>query len=420
MTEPPPDWLRDPALAPLWTAARSRLERNGVQPRGVLVVPGLDRAGRHAVGGLLGRPVVSDRPRVDLAAVDAALRGRSGIGGLVSCLDRLGGPVRNRAGERSAAARARELPYDRVREWLAGHPDVAAGGWIEPWLEGVRRSGVLVRAGGDAASPDALVRALRAVQRLSSSGGEPVARTQLAAGSLGDAHALDDGTLVGHLVLRALAASEGSVGAPVAAAERRALWDRHGVRADSLSSTCLTLGLRPRGRSALERRLRDAATAGDPVHVTAWDLERGGLHVAESWVLVCENPRVLEAVAQQRGADVPVVCTSGVPGLVTLETLRLLAAAGARLGYHGDFDWPGVAIANRLTGIVGCRPWRMAEADYRKAARPDGLALHGQPVQPRWDPALGVTMVELGTAVHEEAVVDEIVAELPTLGRRQR
>ncbi|MFP5336022.1 MAG: TIGR02679 family protein [Actinomycetes bacterium] len=405
-------WVRDRALEPVWAAARNRLERNGIQPQGLIVVSGLERAQRHAVGGLLGRPVVRDSVRVDLVVLDAVARERAGAAGLVDLLERLGGPLRNRQAERSASAAAREAPFHAARHWLAEHPEVAARAWVEPWLAGVRRSGLLSRQSGVAAD-GLLPTALSVVEELvGRDPAGPVARTVLAARVAGDAHALDDGTVLSQLVLRALAAAGGDE-PPRTTGARRELWERHGVTADTVSSTCLVLGLRPLGHSRLAGRLRGAADSGDPQHVTAWDLARGELDVAcGTWVLVCENPRVLESVAQERGGAVPVVCTSGMPGLVVLDVLARLLACGAVLAYHGDFDWPGVAIANRLVATAGCTPWRMSADDYL-AAPTDGVPLEGRKVVPAWDGALGEAMEARGTAVHEEAVLDALLAALP-------
>lgn len=406
-------WLRDAALVPVWETARERLERNGVQPHGSVTVAGLDREARHAVAGLLGRPVPRERTRVDLAALDVVLRERSGIGGLVAVLECLAGPVRNRAAERSARAAGREAPYILARDWLADRPELAALGWVEEWLSAVRGSGSLSRLTEEVAG-DTVIRALGvAAALIVENESSVVSRTELAARSTGDAHALDDGSVLAQLVLRALAIAAEEM-PPVTVTARRRLWERYGVNADLVSSTCLVLGLRAQGDGPLGQRLVVAAEAGDPVHLTAWDLARSsGDSWVGSWVLVCENPRVLEAVAQARGGAVAMVCTSGMPGLVVLEVLRRLADSGAELAYHGDFDWPGVAIANRLTTLVGVRPWQMTADDYAAAARSDGPTLLGPPVQTTWDLELGAVMTRMGVAVHEEAVLNEILARLP-------
>jgi uncharacterized protein (TIGR02679 family) len=77
---------------------------------------------------------------------------------------------------------------------------------------------------------------------------------------------------------------------------------------------------------------------------------------------VCENPRVLEA-AVDRGSTCAAVCTQGQPAVVVLALVRTLAELGATLRYHGDFDWPGLTIANAMVGAHGCRPWRMSVDD---------------------------------------------------------
>lgn len=414
MTSAVPDWLRDEGLAPLWAAVRDRLERNGVEPRGGTTVRGLDRDARHAVGGLLGRRVVSDTVRLDLAELDAQLHARAGSG-LVGVVTALTGPLQDRLAARSARDAARSAPFTAVRAWLAEQPD-SGGAWTEQWLAGVRACGLLSRTADPAVAGRALVAAAQVAAALTGpSPGGDVGRNELAARVTGDAHALDDGSLCGALVVRALAAATGRP-LPRTPADRRAVWEAAGVVGDAVSTTVLTLGLRPPGGGPAER-LRAAADAGDPVHLTGWDLDRAEVVLPPgSVVLVCENPRVLEAVAVRCGGDRAVVCTAGMPATVALRLLRALHAGGAVLRYHGDFDWPGIAIANRLVDVVGVVPWRMSADDYRKAVRPDGLPLTGAPVGPAWDPALGDVMRTTGVAVHEEAVLNVLLQRLPELG----
>lgn len=407
-------WVHDPGLAPVWSVARKRLESNGVQPRGVVTVAGLDRAGRHAVAGLVGRPVLDDAVRVDLEVLDGAVRQRSGAAGLVDLIERLSGPLRNLPAERSAAAASREAPFTAARTWLRTRPDVSDAEWVEPFLAGVRRSRVLSRAPDAETASGCVVTALDVAARLLLL--DPVAavaRSELAARVTGNAHALDDGTVLSQLVLRALTAAAGEE-PPRTATGRRELWERHGVRPDSVSSTCLTLGLRPVDPSPLARRLRLAADEGDPCHLTAWDVSRADIVTPPgTWVLVCENPRVLQAVAERCAGQVCVVCTSGMPGLVTVDVLSRLASGGATLAYHGDFDWPGIAIANRMIRRVGCEPWRMSTADYVAAARSDGHPLEGEPTAAVWDDDLADAMRRTGTVVHEEAVLEDLLERLP-------
>jgi uncharacterized protein (TIGR02679 family) len=411
LPQPVPRWLANPALTRLWEAARARLEHNHLVPAGRIVITGLQRAERHAIGGLLARPIVIDRVTVDLADLDEVITNRSPYRGLAAAVTAVTGrPLHDRKAERSAAVAARERPLTLARELLAGDPVFEGATWGEAWLAAIRRSGSLTRAEDPAR---AVCHALALLAEILPPGAAGTSRTELAARVTGSAHGLDDGTVVAQLTLRALALAADAE-PPASAAARRDLWERYGVSADSVSSTCLALGLLAHGDEPVARRLRLAAEAGDPVHITARDLR--GLQLAcHRSVLVCENPRVLEAIAGRFGGAIPVVCTVGQPRLVVLDLLRRLASAGAMLRYHGDFDWPGIAIANRLIAEAGVAPWRMGASDYQAAVQRTGaiLELSGPPVTPSWDPALDAAMKGLGIAVHEEAVLGELLACLP-------
>lgn len=391
MSDRTAEWLADPALRRIWAVLADRLATRGRRADGRIVISGLDREERHAVSSLLGRAVTAERVSIDLAALDSVLARRSGIGGLVVVAEAMtGAAVPDRPGERARRAEDRAAPFELARQLLGDHP------WAGEWISDVRRSGVLARTG----DPVAAVRcAVEALHRLP----EPIARTELASATGGSAHALDDGTAAAALVLRGLAARAGAQ-PPTSTSARRALWERFGVRTDLVSTTCLTLGLR--GTGPVGERLALAAEAGDPMHLTAWDLRRGGL-VAPADVLVCENPRVLEAAAERSGTAAPIVCTSGRPALVVLDVLRALRPA--RLRYHGDFDWPGIAIANSLVADIGVEPWRMGVTDYEAAVTPGLPGLAGDPVEPTWDSELGAAMRRYATAVHEELLLDTVL-----------
>lgn len=395
--------LGGPDLAWLRQRVRAGLESGRLPVAVTLRSP--TAAQRAAVAGLLGRRLpIGEAVTVRLSDVDGVLQplGFDLVGAVVA----LEGPVRDRKSQRRAALADREAPYAAIADGVSSLP------WAAEWLEGVRRSRALLRLPDPESRTRALTSALDTVLVVTAPAAPVTSRNELAARLCGDAHALDDSSVRSALVLRALAAVAGR-SVPSSAGERRALWELFGVAADTVSSTCLTLGLRPSGTSPLAARLVAAAEIGDPVHVTPWDLARSELVVPVGLdVLVCENPRVLEAVAQRFGGSVAVVCSSGMPSLVTTALLQRLATFGSRLRYHGDFDWPGIAIANRLVATVGCAPWLMTASDYLSAVRPDGLTLGGPAVVPCWDAALGEAMASKGVAVHEEAVLDHVIEGL--------
>jgi uncharacterized protein (TIGR02679 family) len=401
-----PGWISDPKLRPVWDLVRARFEKAGLDARGKVLVRPATRDERHALGALLGRTITIDTVRVDLAALDVRLNERSGVGGLEAVLAALyGTPPQSRPAARAAREASRERPLQLAAELVKAT-------WASEWIAGLRRTGLLTNR---EESERAIRDAAAVLSELTDAEDAPAAqsRVELAARLLGDAHALDRDRLLHQVVLRGLAAA-GGVTIPDGARDREQLWANHGVEPDLLSRTCLVWRLRVGNREPTGRRLNEAADAGDPVHVTERDLRRIGsfASAAGTAVLVCENPRVIEGLAE-RGVDGWVaVCTSGEPNLVVDKVLGNLSRAGADLYYHGDFDWPGIAIANRVITRFAARPWRMTADDYLHAVRPGGAAFVGKQIEPAWDPELGAAMRSHGRAVHEESVLPLILDAL--------
>lgn len=370
-----PDWLADPALLPVWQRVRAPLEREV----GTTRLRALDRATRHALSGVLGRPLAGDVALV-LAEVSDLLERRAGMT-LEQVVVAATGPLRDRAAERALRGAPLEL--------------LAA---VEPaWAEDVRRSGILTRL------PDAEVVARHSIAVRALLPASPARlRTELAVAVTGDSHALDEGRALAAVVLRGLAG--GAV--PASVALRRQIWEESGVLADTVSTSVLTLGLRPAASGPREQALNDAADRGDPVQLTPWDLRRLDATLGAGRVLVVENPSVLESFAVRHGGRFAVVCTSGWPAAVAVDLLDRLAVP---LSYHGDFDWRGVEICNWLIDRRGVEPWRMSATDYQAA--PGGGPLAGREASASWDPGLATAMRRRGDAVHEEQVVDVLLAE---------
>jgi hypothetical protein len=101
--------------------------------------------------------------------------------------------------------------------------------------------------------------------------------------------------------------------------------------------------------------VRAMTAAGAPVPLTTLTVRDLTVAVpAATVVLSVENPRLLEAAAQQR-LPAPVVCTSGVPTTGTLALLDALVAAGAHVRHHGDVDVGGLGITGRWRAAASCR-----------------------------------------------------------------
>jgi uncharacterized protein (TIGR02679 family) len=108
------------------------------------------------------------------------------------------------------------------------------------------------------------------------------------------------------------------------------------------------------------------------------------------------------------------VCAGGQPNQAVGRLLSDLAAQGARLSYHGDFDWPGLRIARELLRSLPLAPWRFRAVDYRRAlaAGVEGPALRGEPVAVPWDADLASAMAGAGIAVEEESVLEDLLDDL--------
>ena len=198
------------------------------------------------------------------------------------------------------------------------------------------------------------------LQRLPAAG---LARAQLAAQALGDAHALDRGAPVATLVLAALrnAHRRGNPAAP-----------------DLVPDD-------------------DSGTAGNP----AADAP--------------ERERELWAAAGMLVNEL--VCTDGMPAAAQRVLLLQLAAAGATLHYHGDFDWPGLCIANQVLALCGggahWRPWRFSAADYQHACQTGAARpLAGAPALAHWDGSPTDAMASAGQAIDEAALADGLLGDL--------
>jgi uncharacterized protein (TIGR02679 family) len=400
-------YLSAPSLQPLWPVLRDRLERTGHAIRGAVTVD-LDDDGADQLSGLLGRPMRAGVTQVKLAALDVALRSSPAERGLVAVVAELtGGPLRDRPAERNKVHARREQLWAELDRLLAGH-GLADQDWTRAWTEWLHRGGALTRLPADQAS-QALAIAAGTLARVLDADQPPTAIAELASGVTGDAHGLDDGAPAAALALRGLAFAL-DVPPPTSAAERRLLWQRVGVSTDEISGTVITYGLRPPGTDRWPAMMRERADLGLITHLTVHELRRAGeLTRPGEIVHACENPQVLQRLAAA-GVDRPLACTSGNPAAAGS---LLLGRAVVR--YHGDFDWPGIAIARRIID-QGAQPWRLECADYYEAVErlPAGrrLMLTGRAETTPWDSGLSPAMMAANVAVHEEAIVDLLLADL--------
>lgn len=399
-----------PEYKRLLDAARKSLESTGGDLTRTVTVKTPDDRERRMIIGITGqyRPEGVSVLAVRLGDLDDAIREDTGYG-LTYLLETLGPPLKNRPAERQRLTMGREAAVRSAEDSFLNDK-----GWFQSWLAELAADGTLTRLvnGGE---PDQLrhaTRVLEWVQRRNELKAAPTQLAELAATITGDTKALNHGHALATLVLRALAFRLGA-DRPKTTEERRDLWDRSGVIVDDLASRVLVLNLAADG-DGLGEWLTSAKAHGMPFYVTLHQLVTMPVTVTQSGrVYVCENPAVLRRAAAELGAAAqPLVCTEGQPSTAFHRLAAAVARAGCALSYHGDFDWPGVAIATSIITRHNAQPWRFGATDYENAVSDGAVKLAGTPQPTPWDPSLADLMTAHGRAVYEESVADRLIKDL--------
>ncbi|WP_431870026.1 TIGR02679 family protein [Nocardiopsis eucommiae] len=407
--------FRGPRLSTLLTRSHKELAKRDGALSGGFTLKDLNVHEAQNIRSFLGtepgrRP---DQVKVQLEHLDTVVRRGYGLG-LLELFDALGEPVRFRSQLRREAEDLRE----RILAPALASP-LHDQAWFRAWIEHRNtQSAVSQRVtAGDTESFAHAVRVLEAVEAHGSlrggSGISPLLLQNLAVGVTGDTKALNNRTALSRLVLPALAARRGTTRPDESDAEEcRALWEENDVVQDDLASRVLVLNLPADGR-VLGSWLTEAAEHGVPLQVTLHQLVRFPPVPTSPVIHVCENPAVLRRAAGELGtASAPLICTEGWPSAAFHRIASAAVAAGARLRYHGDFDWAGVHIAQRVIERYDAEPWRMSAADYLDRVRTESPELKGRKRATPWDPSLAVAMVERGRVVFEESVDSALLEDL--------
>ena len=338
-------WTARPGVAKVLAEARRRAERGHLGATGSLTLD-LDDSERRGVGALLGMEWEVSGRRVPLALLRSALA-RRGVS-LEEVLVAVGGPIHDRVSARAEARQARAAEEDNARDTFssalvrraARAPVSDLSIDVDSLVAAITSSSLPPAGTGE--------RALRASQLACVidllGAHEGAFLSVLAADAFGDAHALDQSRALGRAAARAV----GHLGAePVldvrSSEDWRAAWEGVGVACDRVSSTVLVLNLPLGGAPGLPAL---ADLAGEPVWLTARMLA-GDIEVPDgiTRVFVCENPSVIETVADRLGADShPLVCTYGRPSLAALSLLRALHSAGVEVLLSADHDRGGQLV----------------------------------------------------------------------------
>lgn len=379
---------------------RQRLRRRyavGAAPPDGFTLTSLAPAERDVLAGLLGRARgKGSSMRLSHGAIDGALCESGLAPDLRAALECLDGPIPDLAAQRERGRAGWAAVFARVP------PGALADALREPGIQGI----VKRLAHRDFKQAERIIDQAQAVlARLPAAG---IARSRLAAEALGDAHALDPGRPAATLLRGALDPGRRF-------SRLRDLWAQQGVLVSELAKPVVVLNLVATGDGPVDRLLAAARQAGEPLHLSLRNLVRQPPRWRPGQRLyVCENPDVVAAAADELGAACPaMVSLDGQMSAAPRVLLDQLHAAGCRFCYHGDFDWPGVAIANGVIQRYGATPWRYSSRDYAPAA---GAPLRGDLISAVWDAALAPAMRAAGAAVHEESQLQLLLGDLAPSG----
>lgn len=384
--------LGGPALATLRERLRRRYEMG--RSNDAVTLATLSAEERRALEGLLGRRSRhAESMQLSITELSEVLARAGLAASLRDALEQLDGPIHDIAGQRA----------DKALRWEAAFAACKCAPLATLTTQNAGRGLVKRLCSADPGRGQLLLDAAASVIGALPASGVPL--SHLAAQVLGDSHALDEGRPVATLVVAALRGA--------GADERpREVWAKWGVLVSELSSPVLAFNLLARADSAGGRLVHQARECGEPLHLSLRTLMRAPprWEVEGREVFVCENPAVIAIAADALGKQcMPLVCTDGMPAAAQRTLLGQLAAANATLLYHGDFDWPGISIANYVMRSFDAKPWRFSAEDYVPRS---GRTLEGAPVTAHWDAALAPKMAKHGCALDEEAVAEALLSDL--------
>jgi uncharacterized protein (TIGR02679 family) len=126
---------------------------------------------------------------------------------------------------------------------------------------------------------------------------------------------------------------------------------------------------------------------------------------------------VMDAATRLGPRSGPLLCTEGVPTDAFWTIGRLIADSGSDIRVRADFDAAGCQIVAAVIERLKARPWRFDADAYSSALIAFGAAFalpqsKGSVPSTNWDLRLQELLVEFGSAVFEELVVDDLVGDL--------
>ena len=152
---------------------------------------------------------------------------------------------------------------------------------------------------------------------------------------------------------------------------RQRLYLAAGILRDDISNCAMLSGIRVwKKNGELHEGMEGFFREGNPVQVPLSVIaEWGHVECPEDAIYIVENPSVYAMLCEKWSGKKAGMCMNGQPRLSAVLLLDLLADAGVKLYYAGDFDPEGMLIAQKLKKYYKGEAvyWKMSVQDYEKS-----------------------------------------------------
>lgn len=228
---------------------------------------------------------------------------------------------------------------------------------------------------------------------------EPVQLAVLSAEITGDSHYFDNTRIAGKLLLKGLACTAGMPKSKHAE-EEKAIYAEFGIEPDNISSMTAAVGIRLYKSDKCEHpAFKIFADTGEICLIAMANLmDIRGADTDGKTVIAVENPMVFTALsgaAFKHGYGL--ICTSGQLKASGIKLLQMLATAGCKILYAGDFDPEGLQIADKILRRFSgydVHAWHMSADDYNAIEKGDEIT------EARLNKLSSVQSAELASAVN--------------------
>lgn len=152
---------------------------------------------------------------------------------------------------------------------------------------------------------------------------------------------------------------------------RQRLYLAAGILRDDMSNCAMLSGIRAwKKNGELHEGMEGFFREGNPVQVPLSVIaDWGRVECPEDAIYIVENPSVYAMLCGKWAGKKACMCMNGQPRLSAVLLLDLLADAGVKIYYAGDFDPEGMLIAQKIKkyyqGEAVC--WKMSAEDYEKS-----------------------------------------------------